>query len=265
MILIILSMSYACAVDNGTDTFKEQNNDLISINNQKMDNVSMPNEIESVNVINENNSSNMTKTIGDEILESTNNTQVLTVPLSKDMLPTTLSVTPPLKSSSYKVPTIQQRTFNIGGFKATLTVAQYNILNRISSIEDMFFDEGYNNYYYVGDKFYCYDITSTGLRKYIIVKTKYFVKVKLKVKNRVYYRNSRVSLFFSYGRGQCGVSYRHQLFLTHHYGTPAYDYIKILGKNSYYFGKCKHSAVFTTLNKSKLANSGYVYKRYEVK
>lgn len=253
-LFLILTLSYVSAADNGTDIIKQDNNDLISVDEQDNDSISLSSEAA---VINE--SSNATE----KLLGSSQDGEILTVP-SSDVLSTCVNVTP-LSSSYYKEPTKKERTFNIGGFKVTLTPYKYKKLYQISSTEDEFFDYGYNEYYYVGEKFRGYDITTTGLRKVFTIKTNKFVKVKLKRGNRVYYKNSRVYVIFSYGAGQCGVPYRHMMFLTHHYDIydRSYDSAgKVLGSNAKYFGKCKQSASFTKLNKSKLYGLKYVYNKY---
>ena len=97
----------------------------------------------------------------------------------------------------YKTLTKKERTFNIGGFKVVLTQSQYKKLYKISSVEDYFFEDDYN-YYYVGEKYRGYDVTPTGLRTYVTVKTNKYVKVKLKAGKKTYYKKSRVYFIFSY-------------------------------------------------------------------
>ena len=261
IIIVILSMSYASAADNGTDVVKEQDNDLISTDESD---ISLSSEAdEPVSAISENGSSLISDV---EVLGSAENDTVLTAPATGDVLSTCVNVTP-LGSSYYKTPTKQQRTFNIGGFKVVLSQSQYKKLYKISSVEDEFFDYGYNEYYYVGEKFRGYDITYTGLRQDYMIKTNKFVKVKLTRGNKVYYKKSRVYMLFSYGEGQIGVAYRHAMFLTHHYETYDLSYDdggKVLGSNGKYFGKCKHATVFSKLNKAKLTGLNYFYKKYRI-
>lgn len=251
ILFVILSMSCVSAIDNGTDVVKEQNNDLISINEQENGTVSLSNENESVSISVENNSSN---------LNETGNGEILGVSSSDNVLNSSVSV-----SSAYKEPTKKQRTFNIGGFKVVLSKAQYKKLYRISPVEDYFFEEDYN-YYYVGEKYKGYDITSSGLRTYVTVKTNKYVKVKLKAGKKTYYKKSRVYMIFSYGQGQSGVAYKHivQLVLYYGYFNRYYDNSKVLGKNAKYFNKCKCSGSFTKLNKSKLYNKISIFKKFSI-
>lgn len=251
-LLVILTISCVSAAENTTDDV-----DLISITEQEADNISSSGEDQAVEAINETNDG--------EVLESTNSTETLTAPLTNDVLNTTVTVTP--LGSSYKEPTKKQRTFKIGGFKIVLSPYKYKKLYQISGIEDEFFDYGYNEYYYVGEKFRGYSITSTGLIQTFQVKTNKFVKVKLTRGNKVYYKKSRVYAIFSYGQGQYGVPYRYIMILTHHYATydRSYDDAgKVLGSNGKYFNKCKQSSSFTKLNKSKLYSQSYVYSKYSI-
>lgn len=259
VVLVVLTMSYVSASDNTTDLVKECDDGMISINQQESDNISSSNSDESVGVIIENNYSSINETNECEVLAITNDSDILSVSSSDNVLTSSVSV-----SSSYKEPTKKQRTFNIGGFKAVLTKAQYKKLYQISSIEDKFFDEGYDDYYYVGEKFRGYGISSTGLWYTVKVKTNKFIKVKVKVGNKIKYKKTRAYMFFAYGAGQCGVAYRHMVFLTHNYNNPGYDYSKVMGKNYKYFTKCKHNKNFVKLNKSKLTSIDYVYKHYYV-
>lgn len=262
ILLAVLTISYASAADNGTDVVKQQNDDIISM---EEDEISLSSAAEeSVAVISENNSSVMTNDV--ELLGSSENDTVLTAPETKEVLSTCVNVTP-LGSSAYKTPTKQQRTFNIGGFKVVLGQSQYKKLYKISGVEDEFFDYGYNDYYYVGEKFRGYFITSTGLRTDLMVKTNKFVKVKLTRGNKVYTKKSRVYFIFSYGQGQNGVPYRYMMGLVHHFETYDLSYDgpgKVLGSNGKYFGKCKHATVFTKLNKAKLTSINYFYKKYNI-
>lgn len=259
MIFVILSISCVSAVDNDTHIFKEQNTDVLSINEEDNVNLSISDEEnEPMNAISENNSTILTVTNDGEILASENNTDILTVSSSDSVLTSSVSV-----SSNYKVPTKKQRTFNIGGYKVVLSNAQYKKLYRISPVEDYFFEDDYN-YYYVGEKYKGYDITSTGLRTYVTVNTNKFVKVKLKAGKKTYYKKSRVFMLFSYGQGQSGVAYKHMVQVIHYFGSynRYYDYVKVIGKNAKYFNKCKCSGSFTKLNNSKLYNKITIFKKF---
>ena len=258
VLFVILGMSCVSAVDNGTDVVKEQNNDLISINEQENDTVSLSNENESVSLSVENNFSNLNETDNGEVLGISENGTILGVSSSDNVLSSSVSVL-----SAYKEPTKKQRTFSIGGYKVVLSKAQYKKLYRISPVEDYFFEDDYN-YYYVGEKYKGYDITSSGLRTYVTVKTNKYVKVKLKAGKKTYYKKSRVYMLFSYGQGQSGVAYKHMVQVIHYYGyfNRYYDYVKVLGKNAKYFGKCKCSGSFTKLNKSKLYKISSIYKKF---
>lgn len=258
ILLVILSMSCVSAIDNGTDVVKEQNNDLISINGQENDTVSLSNENESVSISVESNSSNSNETDKSEVLSICENGTILGVSSSDNVLSSSVSV-----SSAYKQPTKKQRTFNIGGYKVVLSNAQYKKLYRISPVEDYFFEDDYN-YYYVGEKYKGYDITSTGLRTYVTVNTNKFVKVKLKAGKKTYYKKSRVFMLFSYGQGQSGVAYKHMVQVIHYFGSynRYYDYVKVIGKNAKYFNKCKCSGSFTKLNNSKLYNKITIFKKF---
>ncbi|MBE6496974.1 MAG: hypothetical protein E7Z81_01620 [Methanobrevibacter sp.] len=257
VLFVILTMTCASAVDNSTDIVKEQTEDMVSINEQNNDNISFSNENEALEVIIENNSSNVNETNNSEVLASTENKEILTVSSSDSVLTSTVTV-------KYKEPTLKQRTFTIGGFKAVLSKYQYKKLYQISSIEDKFFDEGYNDYYYVGEKFKGYGISTTGLWYSVKVKTNKFIKVKVKIGKKIKYKKTRAYMHFVYGEGQCGIAYRHMVFLTHNYDNPGYDYSKVLGKSAKYFSKCKHNTNFVKLNKSKLSNINFVYKKYSV-
>ena len=258
MVFVILSISCVSAVDNDTDIFKEQNTDVLSINEEDNVNLSISDEEnEPVSAISENNSTILTVTNDGEILASENNTDILTVSSSDSVLSSSVSV-----SSNYKVPTKKQRTFNIGGFKAVLSNAQYKKLFLITSIEDMWFDDG--DYYTPGTKYHGYDQYDSGLRMYLTVKTNKYVKVKVKIGKKYYIKKSRVYMHFSYGAGQNGVAYRYMIFLTHKFANPNYDYAKVMGKNAKYFGKCKQSPYLNKLNKSKLYSQSSVYKKYRI-
>ena len=259
ILLAILSISCVNAIDNSTDIVKEQNSDIISISEQDNYTISVSNENESVAVAVESNSSNPNETNGDDVLTISENAEVLGVSSSGNVLASSVSVSSP----TYKQPTKNQRTFNIGGYKVVLNNAQYKRLYMISPIEDYFFDEDYN-YYYVGEKYRGYDITGSGLRTYVTVMTNKYVRVKLTSYKNVYYRNSRVYMMFSYGQGQSGVAYKHMAFLIHYYGyyNRYFNQVKVLGANAKYFGKCKCSSPFTHLNRSKLYPSSFIYKKY---
>ena len=260
MIFVILSISCVSAVDNDTDMFKEQNNDAISINEQDNDNISISEEDnEPISVNNANNSSNLNETDVNEILAITEDGDVLSVSSNESVLSSTVSVT---SASKYKEPTKKQRTFSIGGYKAVLSKAQYKKLFFISSIEDIWFDDG--DYYTPGTKYHGYDQYDSGLRKTYLIKTNKFVKVKLKYGKKTYYKKSRVYMIFSYGRGQYGVRYKHIVQLVHYYNTydRGADSCKILGKNAKYFTKCKVSSNFAKLKSSKLYSTTSVYKKY---
>ena len=254
-------MSLVSAVENNTDVINNQNNDLISINENDNESISLSEE-ESVCASSENNSTILAVTNDSVIIGSYNNTEILTVS-SENVLSSEITVTP-LASSNYKTPTKNQRTFNIGSFKAILSQSQYKKLYKISGVEDMFFDYDYYEYYYVGEYFNGYYITSTGLYYSVKVKTNKFVNVKVKIGNKYYIKKTRAYMMFSYGGGQCGVPYRHMMYLTHNYANPGYDYAKVLGKSAKYFSKCKQNPSFTKLNKSKLYSLSYVYKKYSV-
>ena len=262
-LIFALAISGVSAAENGTDIVKEQACDLMGQNQQEIDNLSATGESEAVSVASENSSNNVDD---GQILGMADGNETLAVPLTNDVLNTTVTVTP-LASSYYKEPTKKDRTFSIGRFKAVLSPYQYKKLYMISSTEDKFFDEGYNSYYYVGEKFKGYDITSSGLRKNFMLKTNKYVKVKLKMRNKVYYKKSRVYMMFAYGQGQCGDAYRHMVFLTHYYETYDRSYDgpgKVLGSDGKYFGKCKCTADFTKLKKSSLRSTRGVYNRYSV-
>ena len=260
-IFVILSISCVSAVDNNTDIFKEQNTDVLSINEEDNVNISISDEEnEPVGAISENNSTILTVTNDGKILTSENNTGILTVSSSDSVLSSSVSVSSVV--SKYKVPTKKQRTFSIGGFKAVLSNAQYKKLFLITSIEDIWFDDG--DYYTPGTKYHGYDQYKSGLRMYLTVKTNKYVKVKVKIGKRYYIKKSRVYMHFSYGAGQSGVAYRYMMSLTHKFANPGYDYAKVMGKNAKYFGKCKQSAYLNKLNKSKLYNPVSVYKKYRI-
>lgn len=265
MLFFILTISCVSAVDNDTNIVTEQNTDVISINEQDNDNLSISEEEnEPVSAINKNNFTILTVTNDGEILAGDNNSDVLTVSSSENVLSSEVTVTP-LSSSNYKTPTKKQRTFNIGGYKVVLSQSQYKKLYQISLIEDYFFEGDYK-YYYVGEKYNGYDITTSGLRTQFTVKTNKFVKVKLKAGKKTHYKKSRVYFLFSYGQGQCGVAYRHMVQVVHYYGffNRYYSYVKVLGNNAKYFGKCKCSGSFTKLNKSKLYKVTTIYKKYTI-
>lgn len=264
LILLILTMSYASAADNDTNIIKEQNQDFISINNEENDTISISNEeAETIGVIVENSTAELNDTNDSELLGSAEDNEVLTIQTSEDVLSIEMSATP-IDSSSYKTPTKKQRTFTIGGFKAILTQSQYKKLYKATGIEDEFFDDGYYNYYYVGEKFRGYGISSTGLWHSMKVKTNKYVKVKVKIGNKYKIKKTRVYMQITYGAGQCGVPYRYMAFLTHKYNNPGYDYAKVQGKNAKYFTKCKHSTSLTRLNKAMLSSQKYVYRTYSV-
>lgn len=265
MLFFILTISCVSAVDNDTNIVAEQNTDVISINEQDNVNLSISDEEnEPAGAINENNSTILTVTNDGAILSESNNSKVLTVSSAEAVLSSEVNVTP-LSSSYYKTPTKKERTFNIGGFKVVLTQSQYKKLYKISGVEDYFFEDDYN-YYYVGEKYRGYDVTPTGLRTYVTVKTNKFVKVKLKAGKKTCYKKSRVYFIFSYGEGQSAIPYRHIVQVVHYYGyfNRYYDYIKVLGKNAKYFDKCKCSSSFTKLNKSKLYKNTYIFKKYSI-
>lgn len=264
LILVILTVSYVSAADNATDVIKQENSDLMAVNNEEIDNISVSSENEPVEAI-DDNSSGSNDTDGG-LLRSANDSEALAVPLNSDVLNTTVTVTP-LSSSYYKEPTKKERTFAIGRFKVTLSPYQYKKLYMISSTEDKFFDEGYNEYYYVGEKFKGYSITRTGLMKTFMLKTNKYVKVKLKRGNKVYYKKSRVYVMFAYGQAQYGVSYRHMMFLTHYYETYDRSYDnggKVLGSDGKYFGKCRCNPDFTKLKTSSLRSTKAVYNKYSI-
>lgn len=254
MIFVILGMSCVSAVDNGTEVFKEQSNDVLSINDEDNVNLSISDEENgSVGAINENNSTILAVTNDNETLASGNNTDLLTVSSSDSVLTSTVSV-------KYKTPTKNQRTFNIGGYKAVLSNSQYKKLFLITSIEDIWFDDG--DYYTPGTKYRGYDQYDSGLRMTYTIKTNKYVKVKVKIGKKYYTKKTRVLMQFSYGAGQYGVPYKYMISLTHKYANPGYDYCKVLGKTAKYFTKCKCSSNLNKLNKSKLYSETYIYKKY---
>ena len=258
MIFVILSISCVSAVDNDTDVFKEQNNDMISINEQLDDNISISKQDnEPIGLNNADNSSNLNGTDASEILTINEGSNVLSLSSDKPVLTSTVSIT---SASNYKEPTKKQRTFNIGGYKAVLSKAQYKKLFLISSTEDKWFDDG--DYYTPGTKYHGYDQYDYGLRIIYQIKTNKFVKVKVKQGKKTYYKKARVYMMFTYGEGQCGVRYRHMAYLTHSCNTPKYDSAKVIGKKAKYFKKCKQSKDFTKLKSSKLYNTISVYKKY---
>lgn len=250
-LFLILTLSYVSAADNGTDIIKQENDGLISIDEQDNDSISLSSEAA---VINE--SSNATG----ELLGSAGDDEILTVP-SSDVLSTCVNVTP-LSSSYYKEPTKKERTFNIGGFKAVLSETQYKKFYKVFGVEDDFFEDEYYDYYDIGDKYKGYYVTSTGLRYQATVKTNKYIKVKVKIGNKYKIKKTRALMQFTYGAGQSGIAYRYIVSLTHKYANLGYDYFKVLGNDAKYFGKCKQSTDFTKLNKSKLYWQTYVYNKY---
>ena len=258
-LIFALAISYVSAAENGTDIIKEQSSDLMAVNQQEIDNISTSGEGEVVSVSSENSSS----TDDGQLLGSANDTETLAVPMTNDILNTTVTVTP-LASSYYTEPTKKERTFNIGGFKAVLTPYQYKKFYKISGVEDKYFDDEYYDYYDIGDKYAGYSVTSTGLRYTVVVKTNKYIKVKVKIGNAYKIRKTRAKMIVTYGAGQSGVAYRHMIFLTHKYANPGYDYSRVLGSAAKYFGKCKTSPDFTKLNKCSLKKCSTVYKKYAI-
>lgn len=250
-------MSYACAAENGTDVVAEKTGDVISVD-ESSDNISKASDDDIVEYVAENSSLNSTA----DVLSTADATEILAL-TSDDVLNSTVEVKL-ASSNTYKTPTKKQRTFNIGPFKAVLSNYQYKKLYMISSIEDHFFEEGYNDYYYSGEYFRGYYITSTGLWHYVEVNTNKYIKVKVKIGNKYKIKKTRARMMFVYGEGQMGIAYRHMVFLTHKYNNPGYDYSKVLGKSAKYFGKCKLNFNFAKLNKSKLSSTNYVYRKYYV-
>ena len=258
MIFVILSISCVSAVDNDTNIFKEQNDDMISINEEWDNNISISElNNEPISAKNDNKSSNLNKTDTSEILTITEGSNILSLSSKDSVLTSTISIT---SSSNYKEPTKKQRTFNIGGYKAVLSKTQYKKLFLISSTEDKWFNDG--DYYTPGTKYHGYDQYDSGLRIIYQIKTNKFVKVKVKQGKKTYYKKARVYMMFTYGEGQCGVRYRHLAYLTHSCNTPKYDYAKVIGKKAKYFTKCKQSGDFAKLKSSKLYNTNSVYKKY---
>lgn len=270
---VILTLSCVSAVDNDANIVKEQNTDVISINEQDSDSLSLSEEEDgSLSAINENNSTILTINDG-AILASDNNSEVLTVSSSDDVLSTEVSVTP-LSSSNYKTPTKKQRTFYIGGYKAVISVSQYNKLNKISSIEDDLFEYlyGYLGWYDCNpddyfDTYEGYQVTQTGLTYSINVKTNKFVKVKVKIKNKWITKKSRVWMTITYGEGQTGLPNRYSISLY----APAIDGryerpFKVLGGQGKYFtytGKnTKVSTTLKKLNSSKLYSQKYLRNKH---
>ena len=259
-LIFTLAISGVSAAENSTDIVKEQACNLMGQNQQEIDNLSATGESEAVSAGSENSSNNVDD---GQILGMADGNETLAVPLTNDVLNTTVTVTP-LASSYYKDPTKKERTFNIGGFKAVLSPYQYKKLYMVSSVEDYYFDDGDYYYYDIGDKYGSYYVTSTGLRYNVVVKTNKYVKVKVKIGNSYKIRKTRVKMMFSYGAGQSGVAYRHMIFLTHKYANPGYDYSRVLGSAAKYFGKCKCSPDFTKLNKCGLRKCSTVYKKYAI-
>lgn len=259
-LIFALAISGVSAAENGTDIVKEQACDLMGQNQQEIDNLSASSESEAVSVASENSSNNVDD---GQILGMADGNETLAVPLTNDVLNTTVTVTP-LASSYYKEPTKKDRTFNIGGFKAVLSPYQYKKLYMVSSVEDYYFDDGDYYYYDIGDKYGSYYVTSSGLRYSVTVKTNKYIKVKVKIGNSYKIRKTRAKMIFAYGAGQCGVAYRHMVFLTHKYANPGYDYSRVLGSAAKYFGKCKCSPDFTKLNKCGLRKCSTVYKKYAI-
>ncbi|WP_405286675.1 hypothetical protein [Methanobrevibacter sp.] len=258
-LIFALAISGVSAAENGTDIVKEQACDLMGQNQQEIGNLSASSESEAVSVASENSSNNVDD---GQILGMADGNETLAVPLTNDVLNTTVTVTP-LASSYYKEPTKKERTFSIGRFKAVLTPYQYKKLYMISSTEDKFFVDEYIDYD-IGDKYAGYYVTSSGLRYTVTVKTNKYIKVKVKIGNSYKIRKTRAKMIFSYGEGQCGVAYRHMVFLTHKYANPGYDYSRVLGSAAKYFGKCKCSPDFTKLNKCGLRKCSTVYKKYAI-
>ncbi len=254
----ILSVSYASAANNGTEIIKQELGDLNSTDVEGIGELSL-NEQASVES-GEDCQSNLSQSDGNNITVVKNNDAVGIS--SSDVVLTSSGVSNSV--DVYKEPTKKQRTFKIAKFKAVLSKYQYKKLFKASSIEDYFFDEGYNNYYYVGDKFRGYGVCSTGLFYHIKVKTNKFVKVKVKRGNKVKYKKTRIYMHFTYGAGQCGIAYKYMIFLSHKYNNPGYDSSKVIGKYAKYFGKCKTSASFSNLKKAKLISQSTAYRRYSV-
>ena len=120
-LIFALAISGISAAENSTDIVKEQACDLMGQNQQEIDNLSATGESEAVSVVSENSSNNVDD---GQILGMADGNETLAVPLTNDVLNTTVTVTP-LASSYYKEPTKKDRTFNIGGFKAVLSPYQY--------------------------------------------------------------------------------------------------------------------------------------------
>ena len=259
-LIFALAISGVSAAENSTDIVKEQACNLMGQNQQEIGNLSASSESEAVSVASENSSNNVDD---GQILGMADGNETLAVPLTNDVLNTTVTVTP-LASSYYKDPTKKDRTFNIGGFKAVLSPYQYKKLYMVSSVEDYYFDDGDYYYYDIGDKYGSYYVTSSGLRYSVTVKTNKYIKVKVKIGNSYKIRKTRAKMIFAYGAGQCGVAYRHMVFLTHKYANPGYDYSRVLGSAAKYFGKCKCSSDFTKLNKCGLRKCSTVYKKYAI-
>lgn len=259
-LIFALAISGVSAAENSTDIVKEQACNLMGQNQQEIGNLSASSESEAVSVASENSSNNVDD---GQILGMADGNETLAVPLTNDVLNTTVTVTP-LASSYYKEPTKKDRTFNIGGFKAVLSPYQYKKLYMVSSVEDYYFDDGDYYYYDIGDKYGSYYVTSSGLRYSVTVKTNKYIKVKVKIGNSYKIRKTRAKMIFAYGAGQCGVAYRHMVFLTHKYANPGYDYSRVLGSAAKYFGKCKCSSDFTKLNKCGLRKCSTVYKKYAI-
>lgn len=259
LIIFILSLSYASATDNDTGIVKQENCDLNSADVENIDNISTGDD--SILEVNEDDASNLSASNNDEVVGIAESNGAVGLSSSSTVL-TSGGSSVSNSVNVYKEPTKKQRTFYIGNFKAVLSKYQYYKLFKISGIEDDFFDNGYADYYYVGEKFKGYGISNSGLYYHIKVKTNKFVKVKVKMGNKVKYKKARVYMYFAYGAAQYGLPYRHMVFLSHNYNTPKYDSAKVLGKNAKYFSKCKTSSFFTSLKKAKLISLKKAYKKY---
>ena len=246
-LVFLVAITAVSAQDNDTAVMSEENTDLVSADEKDSGNVSLS-EDEAVNETG-------------EVLAGVEDNETLGVSTSENVLNTSVSVEP-LASSYYSSPTKKDRTFSIGKFKATLSKKQYNMLFDIREIEDYFFDSGDCQYYYIGEKYSGYGISSTGLFYHAIKKTNKYVKVKVKIGNKFKYKKSRVYINVIYGAGQSGIPHTYMVYLSEQYINPGYDYAKVLGKNAKYFSKCKISSSLTKLNKCKLKSSNKVYKKY---
>ena len=197
LLFLVLSVSYVNASDNSTNILKQYDTDVNSIEEQSRDTISANNdENDSVIAIDENDQPKQSLVYNVKNVSSSENNNIIQLK-SSDAVLTTDSSSSSNTGTVYKEPTKKQRTFKIGNFKAVLSKKQYKKLFKVSSTEDYFFDYGYNDYYYVGEKFKGYGISGTGLYYHIKVKTNKFVKVKVKQGKKVKIKKTRVYMHFA--------------------------------------------------------------------